>query len=92
MRYNQQPTEPIVRDAYAIADAIVFQQEQETRQAKAIARDGIMSDKVAKLSNDIVRLQVLITDRTKAFEAAYGTTTTWKQYLDGHRHAKKVGA
>jgi hypothetical protein len=96
MQYLKSPTEPIFYDAYAIADAIVYQQDQETRMELAIKRHGLMSDKVANLSNDIVRLSVLITQRIQAWEANYGSTTDakWHQHLPDYRfqHRIKVNA
>jgi hypothetical protein len=83
MRIIQTPQEPIFADAWNIAHAIVRQQDQETRMAKALEREGIMSNRVTALSNDIVRLEVLIQDRIKAWTANYGTDKSWKQYLDG---------
>jgi hypothetical protein len=83
MQYLKSPTEPIFYDAYAIADAIVYQQDQETRLNRLVDRKGIMANGVAKLSNDIVRLSVLIRTRIESWEAAYGSTTDykWHQHL-----------
>ena len=88
--YNQQPTEPIFRDAYSIADAVVRQRDQEKRMNKALEQQGVMGSTVYKLSADIARLQVLINDRVNAWVANYGTAMVWSQYLDGHAHADKV--
>jgi len=90
MDYRKQPTEPIFYDAYSIADAVVRQQDQQTRMDKAIATDGPISNKVGKLSNDIVRLQILIEQRIAKWVVDHGTVMVWSQYLDGHPHASKV--
>jgi hypothetical protein len=90
MRIRQTPTEPIFYDAWNIAHAIVRQHDQETRMAKAKERNGIMSNQVAELSNDIVRLDVLIQDRIKAWTNNYGTEKSWKQYLDGYPSYEKL--
>lgn len=90
MEYNERPSQPIFNDAYSIADAIAHQQNQEARLAKAIARLGILSDTVTRLSNDIVRLDVLIRTRIQAWETDYGTVQSWKKYVINHPQAKKV--
>jgi hypothetical protein len=92
MQYVKSPTEPIFYDAYAIADAIVYQQDQETRMLLAIKRQGLMSSKVAGLSNDIVRLDVLIRDRITAFENKYSDITPfkWHQHLADYKRQDRV--
>jgi hypothetical protein len=91
MRVIKSPTEPIFYDAYCIADAIVYQQDQETRLQLAIKREGIMSNKVARLSNDMVRLSVLIKDRIAAWESNYSSTGhRWDQYLPDYRNYDRV--
>lgn len=91
MRIAKSPTEPIFYDAYSIADAILYQQTQETRLESAMKREGIMSDKAAQLSNDIVRLSVLIKDRIAAWDANYSSTGhKWEQYLTDYRNRDKV--
>jgi hypothetical protein len=91
MRVAKSPTDPIFYDAYLIADAIVYQQDQERRLQLAIKRDGIMSNKAARLSNDIVRLSVLIKDRIAAWESNYSSTgTRWNEYLPDYRHYDRV--
>jgi hypothetical protein len=95
MRVAKSPTEPIFYDAYLIADAIVYQQDQEARLQLAIEREGIISNKVARLSNDIVRLSALIKDRIAAWESNHSSTgTSWDQYLADYskQHRIKVGA
>ena len=67
MRILQTPTEPIFYDSWSIAHAIIRKHDQEQRLAKAIQRNGVMSNQVAELSNDIVRLEVLVNDRIKAW-------------------------
>ena len=93
MRVTKSPKEPIFYDAYMIADAIVYQQDQEARLQLAIKREGIMSNKAARLSNDIVRLSVLIKDRIAAWESNYSSTgTRWDQCLPDYRqHDRVVG-
>ena len=49
-----------------------------------------MSNQVAELSNDIVRLEVLIQDRIKVWTANYGTEKSWEQYLDGCPRQEKL--
>lgn len=88
--YNQQPTDPIFRDAYSIADAVVRQHDQEKRMNKALEQQGAMGSTVHKLSADIVRLQNLINERVAVWVGNYGTAMVWSQYLDGHPHADKV--
>ena len=92
MRAIQTPTEAVFRDAYAIADAIKFQIDQETRMALAMKREGIMSNKVTRLSNDIVRLSALIRERIESWEANYGKATyyKWHQHLPDYRGRDKV--
>jgi hypothetical protein len=92
MQYLKSPTEPIFYDAYAIADAIVYQEDQETRMLLAIKREGLMSNKVAALSDDITRLSVLIQDRITAFENKYGDTSPykWHQHLADHKRCDRV--
>jgi hypothetical protein len=92
MQFLKSPTESIFYDAYAIADAIIYQEDQETRMLQAIKREGLMSNKVAQLSNDITRLSVLIQDRITAFENNYGDATPfkWHQHLADHRRCDRV--
>jgi 5'(3')-deoxyribonucleotidase len=92
MQYLKSPTESIFYDAYAIADAIIYQQDQETRMLLAIKREGVYTNKVAGLSNDIVRLDVLIQDRIRAFENKYGNTSPykWHQHLADHKRCDRV--
>jgi hypothetical protein len=95
MRVIKSPTDPIFYDAYLIADAIVYQQDQEARLQLAIKRDGIMSNKVARLSNDIVRLSALIQDRIAAWDSSYSSTgNRWHQYITDFpkQHRIKVQA
>ena len=92
MDYRKQPTEPIFYDAYSIADAVVRQQDQQTRMNKVVTTDGLMSSKVVKLSDDIIRLEGLIQERITKWVADHGTAMVWSQYLDGHPHASKVVA
>lgn len=92
MRVIQTPTEAVFRDAYAIADAVKFQIDQETRLASALEREGILSNKATGLSNDIVRLSALITERIKSWEVNYGKATyyKWHQHLPDYRGRDKV--
>jgi hypothetical protein len=92
MRYIKSPTERIFYDAYAIADAICYQQDQESRMKLATEREGILSNKATGLSNDIVRLSVLIRRRIEAWDADFGTHTNlkWHQHLSDYRHVEKV--
>jgi hypothetical protein len=90
MRILKTPTEPIFYDAWSIAHAIIRKNDQEKRLTKARERNGIMSNQVAELSNDIVRLEVLVNDRIKAWFDNYGTEKSWKQYLDGHPSYNKL--
>jgi hypothetical protein len=94
MQYLKSLTEPIFYDAYSIADAIICQQDQETRMLLAIKREGLMSNKVAELSNDIVRLSVLVQDRITAFENNYADVTPykWYQHLADYRNSDRVMA
>lgn len=94
MRIKQQPTEAIFRDAYLIADAIIYQQDQQKRMEQAMKREGIMSNKVTRLSNDILRLEILIQERIKAWESNYGSATvyTWKQHLADHPRQARIAA
>jgi len=94
MQYLKSPTESIFYDAYSIADAIIYQQDQETRMLLAIKREGLFSNKVAGLSNDIVRLDVLIQDRITAFENNYGDTSPykWHQHLADYKSRDRVMA
>jgi hypothetical protein len=92
VKYLKAPTDPIFFDAYAIADAIVRQDNQEKRLNLLVERKGIMANGVAALSNDIVRLSVLIRTRIEAWETNYGSTTNykWHQHLPDHRNVDKV--
>lgn len=92
MRTIETPTEAVFRDAYAIADAVKFQIDQETRLASALEREGILSNKATRLSNDIVRLSALITVRIKSWEVNYGKATyyKWHQHLPDYRGRDKV--
>ena len=92
MKVIKSPTERIFYDAYAIADAICYQQDQEARMKSAIEREGILSNKATGLSNDIVRLSVLIRKRIEAWDDDYGTHTdlNWQQHLSDYRHYDRV--
>jgi hypothetical protein len=96
MKFIKSPTERIFYDAYAIADAICYQQDQEARLELAIKREGILSNKATGLSNDIVRLSALISRRIAAWDSDYGTHTDlkWHQHLADYRfqHRIKVAA
>jgi len=96
VKYIKSPTERIFYDAYAIADAICYQQDQVARMKLAIERKGILSNEATGLSNDIVRLSVLIRKRIEAWDADYGTHTNlkWHQHLADYRfqHRIKVAA
>jgi len=84
MRYIQRPKEAIKDDAYSIADAMIYRNDQDRRLVQARTKYGIMSDKVQELSNDICRLDMLIKDRELRWIENYGFSMQWFQYLDGH--------
>ena len=95
VQYIKRPTESITNDAYSIADAMIRRRDQDIRLTKALTKYGIMSAQVTQLSNDIIRLDKLIQDRTNKWIENYGSTTqswcmNWWQHLDGYPRANAI--
>jgi len=83
MQFRKRPTEPIFKDAWNIADAIAYKTEQELRLAKAVSTEG-QEHRAVRLSDDIERLDTLITSRLTAWEFTYGNGSAWFQHIEGH--------
>jgi carboxypeptidase C (cathepsin A) len=85
MRYHKEPSEPVVRDAHAIAHAIVRQGNQKIFTSRAKSDSS-----KAYLTKDVERLEVLIEERKAKFIENYGTKVAWTQYLDEFRELKSL--
>jgi hypothetical protein len=85
MRYHKEPTEPVARDAHAIAHAIVHQDSQ-----KIFASRAKSDSRKAYFSKDVERLEVLIQERKAKFIENYGTRFAWTQFLDEFRGRERL--
>jgi hypothetical protein len=77
LRIKEQPTEPIIRDAWTIAHAVAYKADQEKFLIRATR-----PYKIKMHAENIRRIRGLIEERIAAWDANYGPDKAWYQYID----------